>query len=749
MINHSKSLGVLSSGGDAPGMNAAVRAVVRTALSRGVDVYAIYEGYQGLIDGGDQIRRLRWNDVGGILQRGGTVIGSARSAAFRTPEGRLQAARNLLERNIDSLVVIGGDGSLTGANLFRQEWPQLLDTLVAQRAASPELAARHRHLAIAGLVGSIDNDMFGTDMTIGADSALHRITNAIDAISSTAASHQRSFVVEVMGRHCGYLAVMAALATGAEWVLIPENPPQVDDWEDTMCRVIQAGRAAGRRDTIVIVAEGAQDRHGTAISSNYVKQILEEYIGDDTRVTILGHVQRGGSPSAFDRNLSTMCGSAAVDDLLSADPTREPQVFGIRGNHITRTPLLQCVAQTHAVAEAIKAHAYEQAMALRGRSFTDAFRTHRILMRALPHPPLPEQQRFTLAIMHAGAPAPGMNTAVRAAVRLVLDKGHHVLGVRNGFAGLIENQIQALDWFSVNGWVGQGGAELGTNRVIPTDDQLAAVAQTIEAHAIQGILLIGGRAGYEAASRLYSHREAFSAFSIPIICLPATIDNDLPGSELSIGADTALNSIVDAVDKIKQSAVAYRRCYVVEVMGRDCGYLALMSGLATGAERVYLPEEGVTLDDLVQDVHQLMRGFEQDKRLALVIRNERANPVYTTAFMAALFEEAGGARFDVRQAILGHLQQGGNPTPFDRIAATRLAAACVEHLIEEVERPAPASACIGMQDGEVVFHPLADLLELIDTTIPPRPEPWWMALRPIANVMAQPDPTDPVLAKRA
>jgi 6-phosphofructokinase 1 len=269
-IDLTKRIGVLTSGGDAPGMNAAVRAVVRTALDRGVEVYGIHEGYQGMVDGGDLLRPLRWNDVGGILHRGGTMIGTARSAAFCTHAGRLQAARNLLLHAIDRLVVIGGDGSLTGANIFRQEWPGLLRELVAQESISQELADRHPTLYITGLVGSIDNDMFGTNMTIGADTALHRIIDAVDTLSSTAASHQRAFVVEVMGRRCGYLALMAALATGAEWVLFPESPPDVDDWEATMCDVLRAGRAAGRRSSIVIVAEGAQDRQGNPISSESV-----------------------------------------------------------------------------------------------------------------------------------------------------------------------------------------------------------------------------------------------------------------------------------------------------------------------------------------------------------------------------------------------------------------------------------------------------------------------------------------------
>ncbi len=340
------TIGVLTSGGDAPGMNAALRAVVRTALSRGVAVYAILEGYQGMVDGGDRIRPITWDDVGSIMQLGGTVIGTARCAAFRTREGRLQAARNLLERGIDRLIVIGGDGSLSGADLFRQEWPALLAELVERGDVARGVAEDHANLAIVGLVGSIDNDFAGTDMTIGADTALHRITTAIDQISSTAASHQRTFVVEVMGRNCGYLALMGGLAGGADWVLIPEHPPDMDDWEGKLCEVLAAGRAAGRRDSIVVVAEGAHDRNGAPISGEHVRKVLEERLGEDVRVTILGHLQRGGAPSAFDRWMSTLSGHAAVEELLAATPEREPQLVGMRANRVTRLPLMECVART-------------------------------------------------------------------------------------------------------------------------------------------------------------------------------------------------------------------------------------------------------------------------------------------------------------------------------------------------------------------------------------------------------------------
>ncbi|MCB0063014.1 MAG: 6-phosphofructokinase, partial [Caldilineaceae bacterium] len=338
-----KRLGVLTSGGDAPGMNAALRAVVRTGLELGAEIYAIYEGYQGMIDGGNRIRRMDWDGVGGILHKGGTIIGSARCAAFRTPDGRQQAIQNLLAHEIDALVVIGGDGSLTGADTLRQEWTMHLQTLVETGQVATDVAARHQFLSIVGIVGSIDNDMIGTDMTIGADTALHRITDAIDAITSTAASHQRAFVVEVMGRHCGHLALMGALASGADFAIIPENPPHGDHWEEKMCEILREGRQIGRRDSIVVVAEGAVDRKGNPITCHYVKQVLEEKMGEDVRVTVLGHVQRGGSPTAYDRIMSTLIGQAAVKAALDATPDTEPMLVGIQNNRIHLAPLMECV----------------------------------------------------------------------------------------------------------------------------------------------------------------------------------------------------------------------------------------------------------------------------------------------------------------------------------------------------------------------------------------------------------------------
>ncbi len=734
-------IGVLTSGGDAQGMNAAVRAVVRTGLRRGAEVYAIFEGYKGMVAGGEQIRPMDWDSVGGILQQGGTVIGTARSEEFRTREGRLRAARNLVERGIDRLVVIGGDGSLTGASLFRTEWPELLSELVDRGELDPGQAATHPALIIVGLVGSIDNDMAGTDMTIGADTALHRITEALDAIASTAASHQRSFVVEVMGRHCGYLALRGAIAGAADWVFIPEDPPE-PGWEERMCEALRLGRQYGRRDSIVIVAEGAIDRAGQPITSAQVRQVLEERLGEDTRVTVLGHVQRGGAPSAFDRYMSTLLGHAAVEELLGASGDHEPVMIGLRNNRITRAPLMEAVTQTHAVGEAIRSGDYERAMQLRGGSFRETRDTLATLIRVLPTTAVAEPRRLRIAVLHAGAAAPGMNTAARVAIRLLLDKGHQVLGVHYGFQGLVERDLAEMDWMSVSGWATSGGARLGVTRRELSGKDLYAIARTIEDERIDGLLMIGGWSGYVATHQMYASRATFPSFTIPMVCLPSTIDNNLPGSDMSVGADSALNSIVQAIDKIKQSAAA-GRCFVVEVMGRYCGYLALMGGLATGAERVYLHEEGITLHALETELQRMTAGFQEGKRLNLIVRNERANDVYTTGFMVALFEEEGGSRFDVRQAILGHLQQGGDPSPFDRTLATRLAARCVDRIIAEAARDTPDACFIGIKEGRIQFTSFEDFDRLVDRAHQRPREQWWMDLREIVDVLARQTPAPP------
>ncbi len=733
-------IGILTSGGDAPGMNAALRSAVRSALNLGIGIYGISEGYRGMVEGGDLIRELSWESVGGILQQGGTVIGTARCDEFRTREGRKKAAKNLVDQGIDGLIVIGGDGSLTGASIFRTEWPDLLTELIESSSIPKDSAKKYPQLLIVGLPGSIDNDMYGTDMTIGADTALHRITEAIDAITSTASSHQRSFVVEVMGRNCGYLAMMGALAAGADWLFIPEVPPDPEGWRGEMCQALKAGREAGRRDSIVVVAEGALDKNGTPITSQGVKETLEDMLGEDTRITVLGHYQRGGSPSAFDRNLGTILGFAAVQNLQESKPGDQPQLIGMQGNRVVGTPLVESVGLTRQISEYAAGKDFEKVLELRGSGFNSTHEILTTMFQAGPKPVNNPSETYRIGVMHSGAPAPGMNSVLRVAVRWGSNQGHTMLGIFNGFPGLIAGDIRELAWMDVRGLVGQGGAEIGTNRTVPGAGDYYAMARSLEDHQIDALLVIGGEAGYDSVYEMFIRQKDFPKFRIPIVCLPATIDNDRPGSELSIGSDTALNSIVRAVDQIKQSAVASRRCFVVETMGRYCGYLTLMSGLATGAERVYLHEQGITLQDLQNDVDHLVAGFSLGKRLGLMIRNESAHPVYTTDFMVRLFEVEGADLFDVRQAILGHQQQGGNPTPFDRIQGTRLGVRSINYLLDEIGKKQPGQVFIGLEGGKIQFTDMENYPRLEDRDFGRPKSQWWMDLLPIAQILAQPGP---------
>jgi 6-phosphofructokinase 1 len=432
-------------------------------------------------------------------------------------------------------------------------------------------------------------------------------------------------------------------------------------------------------------------------------------------------------------------GVEAVSSVLAAGPDDEPMLIGIQHNKIIHQPLMYCVAKTREINEAIQTLDFDRAMELRGQGYEEAFRILRTMVRAMPHAPKPGKRRLRIGMLNAGGAAPGMNAAVRTAVRLSVDKGHIPLGIQRGFRGLISNNIQELGWYSVNGWAPLGGSTLGTSRKVPDNSELYAVARTLEEHKVDVLVVIGGFSGYQAASILLHERRNFPSFNIPIFCIPATIDNNLPGAEFSIGADTALNSITSAVDKIKQSAVASNRVFVVEVMGAYCGYLGLMSALATGAERVYMHEEGIRLVDVHQDIEQLREGFLAGKRLGLMIRSEYANERYTTDFLAAVFEEEGGDLFDVRVSVLGHMQQGGDPHPFDRILASRMLAKVVdyidEHCMEKMANPPAVS--LGNVAGDLKMTPLDEVMRMADERLQRPREQWWMGLRPVARMMAR------------
>ncbi|MDR2930925.1 MAG: 6-phosphofructokinase [Propionibacteriaceae bacterium] len=735
--NNPIRVGVLTSGGDAQGMNAALRAVVRTALSVGARPYLIREGYQGMIDGGDDIELAEWKHVSGILNRGGTTIGTFRSKQFTTREGMLTAAENLVDRGIDRLIVIGGDGSLSGLDQFSHDWPSLLDELVSQGRISQDQRQAHPRLVYAGLVGSIDNDLVGTDMTIGVDSALHRIQDAIDAIASTAASHQRCFVVEVMGRRCGYLALAAAISGGCDYVLIPELPPE-DGWEQTMCAQLGQSREAGRKDSIVIIAEGATTRSGDAISADYVATTISAALGEEARVTILGHVQRGGTPSAYDRWASTWLGYEATQHVLSS-PTDEGLVFGFHGEQIVTIPLVQAVEQTRRVPALISQGKYGEAMDLRGREFHGLMRIFDELSNPTRTTAAPDGAR--IGVMHAGGLAPGMNTAAKTAVRLGISRGHTIVGVDDGFPGLAEGKVRELTWKEVDTWSQEGGAMLETRRHIPTEAELTSIAWALKENKIKALIVIGGWDAYAAVHLMNKERRRYAEFDIPVMCVPASIDNNLPGTAMSIGADAALNVVVDSIDKVKMSASASQRCFFIETMGRRCGYLALMGGFASGAEQVYLNETGITLDKLKSDIDWLRRSvLDHERSLFLAVRNEYANPNYTTDVIRSLFDEEGKNLrgpgkdgYDTRTLVIGHVQQGSSPTPADRLLATRLTDAALTHIREQLTSGDTTMNCVGSIQNEIRFATIDDVMGQVDDQAQRPKQQWWLGLKQILD----------------
>ena len=311
-----KCIGLLTSGGDAPGMNAAIRSVTRADIFNGIRVKAIYRGYKGLITG--EIVEFQTQNVSNIIQQGGTILKTARCMEFMTVEGRKLAYDTMKKEEIDALVVIGGDGTFTGARIFAQEF----------------------NVPIVGLPGTIDNDLYGTDSTIGYDTALNTIIEAVDKIRDTASSHERLFFIEVMGRDAGFLALNSALASGAEAAIIPERETKVDQLEE----LIKNGFRKSKNSSIVIVAESEI----TGGASGLAQRMRVEHPEYDVRVTILGHIQRGGSPSAYDRILASRMGVAAIDALM--DEQRSVMI-GIVNDVIVHIPFTKAIKDDKPVNE--------------------------------------------------------------------------------------------------------------------------------------------------------------------------------------------------------------------------------------------------------------------------------------------------------------------------------------------------------------------------------------------------------------
>jgi len=360
-----------------------------------------------------------------------------------------------------------------------------------------------------------------------------------------------------------------------------------------------------------------------------------------------------------------------------------------------------------------------------------------------------------IGFINVGAPAGGMNAAVRAGVAYCLSRGHEPIAIQNGFAGFARHHgdkpngaVRSFDWLEVDGWASKGGSEIGTNRELPAESGMETIANLIEQYQFDALFLIGGFEAFHAVSQLRQAREQFPSLCIPMTLLPATISNNVPGTEYSLGSDTCLNELVDYCDKIKQSASATRRrVFVIETQGGRSGYVAMLGGLGVGATAVYTPEEGLGLEMLAADVRHLKEVFTHDKGQSragrLILINEKASKVYNAKLIAEILRDEAHGRFESREGIPGHMQQGGVPSPMDRCRAVRLAIKCIQHLehygrnVHNKVKTDPMSATvIGIKGASVVFTPIKKLEE--EETDWPNRRPkaaFWLGMKEIVDIL--------------
>jgi 6-phosphofructokinase 1 len=368
------------------------------------------------------------------------------------------------------------------------------------------------------------------------------------------------------------------------------------------------------------------------------------------------------------------------------------------------------------------------------------------------------QKRMRIGIIHVGAPAGGMNQATRGAVAYCKTRGHTPLAIHNGFPGLCRHHadkpvgsVREVEWLESNNWVNEGGSDIGTNRSLPSED-METTAKCFELYKLDALFIIGGFESFTAASQLRRAREKYPAFRIPLVVLPATISNNVPGTEYSLGSDTCLNTLIEFCDVIRQSASSSRRrVFVIETQGGKSGYIATTAGLAVGASAVYIPEEGINIRMIARDIDFLRDNFAKDQGAnragKIILRNESSSKTYSTQFIADMIMEEAHGRFESRAAVPGHFQQGGKPSPMDRIRAMRMAIKCMMHIegyagksSDEIAADEVSASVIGIKGSQVLFSPMGgpDGLEATDTDwVRRRPKTeFWLELQDVVNVLS-------------
>lgn len=614
-----KRIGVLTSGGDAPGMNAAIRAVVRTAIAYGMEVVGVRRGFSGLIE--EDMIELDAKSVADIIQRGGTFLFTARCPEMITKEGQDKAAENCRKHGIEALVVIGGDGSFRGCQ-------SLAD----------------RGINVIGIPGTIDLDIACTEYTIGFDTAINTAMEAIDNIRDTSTSQERCSIIEVMGRHAGYIALWCGIANGAEAVLSTEL---YNYEEQRLIGDIQTKRKSGRKHYIIVNAEGIGDSEDMAKRIQYAT-------GMPTNATILGYLQRGGSPTCKDRVFASAMGAKAVEILASGGNKR---VVAFKNGAFVDFDMDEALAMK----KQLDPFLVDMLSRLTRKG------EGRLLLKEGMLPKSDEAQGHkNIGVLTSGADAPGMNAAIRAVVRTAIGYNMKVYGFQRGFEGLIQNDYIEMSNSTMSETVQKGGTVLlaaDSEDFLTAGGQEKAVAN-IKALGLDALIIIGGLGTMRGGQDLMHH-------GINIIGIPATIDLDIACSEYTIGFDTAVNTAMNAIDKIRDTSASHERCSIIEVAGRHSGHNALWCGIATGAEEIITPEYYDRNEQRI--ISEIINKRKLGKRLHLIVNSES---VGRSSSLAKNIEFATG--METRATVLGLLQHGGRPSCQDRVFASAMGGKAVE-----------------------------------------------------------------------
>ncbi|XP_055895556.1 ATP-dependent 6-phosphofructokinase-like isoform X2 [Biomphalaria glabrata] len=666
-------IGIVTAGDDAQGMNSAISAVVKMAYYLGSTVFYIKNGFRGMVEGDDNYVMATWYSTMNIVGKGGTTIKTFKCPEFADRSARLKAAKNLVEHGILKIIAIGGDGTLKGIWALYNDWLSLLRELDDRDMVNRTLLQSSRRLRVVGIVSSIVNDVCGTDMSIGANSATQRILETLDAIMTNASSSQTAFIVEVMGKTSGYLTLASGVACDASMIFLPEWPPQ-GDWKEELCNKVRDDLLIRQQGLMIIKSEGATDVQGQPITAEEISKVLREKLKIISQITVLGH--------------------------------------------------FQCLLSSYVLLHSMRSSPVSSMAILAG------------IRR--------------VGIIQVGMDTLGQCIVCKAFVGYCQSRGYAVIGIKDGFEGLLRRQFISLSWDIVKNWTSENDC-LGSGKQAAEHYQLDSLDAAVNELNICGLILLGSFSAYESLCTLYEARLQYKNLGIPMCMVPTGILNNVPGSDITVGCDSALNEYVTYCDKMTRVAHASKNyVYVIETMCENAGYLTTLAAVCSEADAAYISLEPFTLNDLLKDADHVKRKIQQSGcRSALILIGTNSSEFYNTDFVRQLFAEEGKGVFSCKKGVMGHVQLGGHISVWDRQNAIIHGFRAGEWLLNYVDNvpvspegilydPGPnAKVVLSVSKRNIKFKTIARLICETDFGTQNPTFNWWMKLRPLLRVMAQ------------